>query len=133
MSAVAVFPDAAAAALDVLHTAFTHLGTAAGVGLNLPAGWKPTSTPFVRCQIDAAFDDYVIVTERQTVRGVVYHHDGSEAFELAQLARGILVAHSGDVLRRVRPLTGPFPAIDDVTTAPIASFTVEALVRSTPV
>lgn len=131
---IVVYPDAAFAALEVLYAALPDftLDYVEGVqvGADLPANWtRASGGPFVRCEVDAAFTDWVLV-EDQTVRTVVFHRTASHALALAQLCRGILVDHSGTTLRRVRALTGPMPAIDDTNEAPIASFTVSAVVRS---
>lgn len=132
-----VYPDARVAALGVLEDELANYDDAfvdgVKVGRKLPPDWTlAAATPFVQGHIDAAFAELFVV-ERQTVRITVWHRSEADAYALAQLCRGILLDHSGPVLRHARRLNGPIPATDATNNAPIAFFTVEATVRSLPV
>jgi hypothetical protein len=66
---------------------------------------------------------------RVTLRVTCWHEDDDQAHDLAMLCQGLLLVHSGPVIRGVRPGTGPLPAVDDVSGVPLSTFTVLANVR----
>jgi hypothetical protein len=67
---------------------------------------------------------------RCTLRVTVWHKDGDQAHDLAQLCQGLLLIHSGPVIRGCRPATGPMPARDE-SGVDLSTLTVLANVKPT--
>jgi hypothetical protein len=134
-AAAAVFPDAQAAAADVLRDVLTGRPEpcTAGVttGTRVPDGRSPEDPhlPYVMVRIDADLPHSSMADTRVTLRCTVWHADADQAYDLAQIAQALLVVHAGPVIRSVRPLTGPIPATDPDSEVALASFTVSASVR----
>ncbi|WP_251054067.1 hypothetical protein [Streptomyces sp. ISL-66] len=63
----------------------------------------------------------------------VWHKDADQAHDLAMLCQGLLLVHSGPVIRGVRPGTGPIAALDPDSEVDLSTFTVLANVRPTVV
>lgn len=66
---------------------------------------------------------------RCTLRVTVWGEDEDAAHDLAMLCQGLLLIHSGPVIRSVKPGTGPLPAVDPPTGLPLSTLTVLANVR----
>lgn len=98
------------------------------VGLGLPAGWTTDSPPHLQVTSDGSPTERHPVAHRPTIRVTVWAKYTPDAKALAQKARGLLLARPG-----YRPLTGLQPAHDPDHDAELASFTVRATVRSTPI
>ncbi|MFF3671689.1 hypothetical protein [Microtetraspora malaysiensis] len=134
MKPLVVFGDARAAGLDVLRAGLAGRPEqyAQGVtyGARPPVDRSPErpQLPFVLVALDVDLPQYP-VNSRSTVRVTVWHRTSQDAVDLAQLCQGLLCVHSGPVIRGVRPLTGPVPAVDPLTAIDLATFTVAANVR----
>jgi hypothetical protein len=129
-----VFDDAQAAGAAVLRTALAGRGeafaTGVTVGTKVPTGRTPEDVfRYVMVRKDADLPHSSMANSRVTLRVTVWHEDDDQAHDLAMLCQGLLIVHSGPVLRGVRPGTGPIPAEDDVSGAPLSTFTVLANVR----
>ncbi|QOC89879.1 hypothetical protein [Micromonospora craniellae] len=131
-----VFGDAQAAAAGVLRG---RLATrpepyAGGVTVagRLPAGRSPEQPhlPFVLVAVDDDEPTYP-VSSLVTLRLTVWHRDTDAAFDLAQMCRGLLLVHTGPVIRscRVAAGVGPIRGVDPDTEIDLATTTVEAYVR----
>jgi hypothetical protein len=70
-----------------------------------------------------------MANSRVTLRVTVWHADDDQAHDLAMLCQGLLIVHSGPVIRGVRPGTGPIATVDDVSGYPLSTFTVLANVK----
>ncbi|MFF4779411.1 hypothetical protein ACFY05_42010 [Microtetraspora fusca] len=134
MKPLATFGDARAAAIDILREGLTDrsepYAQGASFGRRPPVDRSPERPrlPFVLVALDADVPQYP-VNSRATVRITVWHRTSEDAYDLAQLCQGLLCVHSGPVIRNVRPLTGPIPAVDPLSGTDLATFTVAANVR----
>ena len=63
----------------------------------------------------------------------MWHTDADKAHDLAMLCQGLLLVHSGPVIRGVRPGTGPLPAVDKASDVDLSTFTVLANVKPQPI
>ncbi|WP_330339414.1 hypothetical protein [Streptomyces sp. NBC_00557] len=129
-----VFDDAQAAAADVLRTALAgrpeDFAAGVTVGTRVPGSRAPeTPLRYVMVRKDADLPHPSMANARVTLRVTCWHEDDDQAHDLAMLCQGLLIVHSGDVIRGVRPGTGPLPAVDDVSGWPLSTFTVLANVR----
>ncbi|CUW29699.1 MULTISPECIES: hypothetical protein [Streptomyces] len=134
MKALTVFEDAQSAAATVLRAALAGRPEAFAadvtVGTKVPASRAPeTRFRHVMVRKDADLPHPSMGNARVTLRVTVWHEDDDQAHDLAMLCQGLLLVHSGPVIRGVRPGTGPLPAEDDVSGAPLSTFTVLANIR----
>lgn len=134
MKTLTVFDDAQSAAADVLRAALAGRGEdfAAGarVGTKVPTTRVPEEVfRYVMVRKDTDVPHSSMANARVTLRVTCWHEDDDQAHDLAMLCQGLLIVHSGPVIRGVRPGTGPLAAIDDVSGAPLSTFTVLANVR----
>jgi hypothetical protein len=129
-----VFDDAQAAAATVLRTALTGrsepFATNVTVGTKVPTTRVPEEVfRYVMVRKDTDVPHSSMANSRVTLRVTCWHEDDDQAHDLAMLCQGLLIVHSGTVIRGVRPGTGPLAALDDVSGAPLSTFTVLANVR----
>ena len=130
-----VFDDAQAAGAGVLRTALAGrsepYAAEASVGTKVPADRSPEldRLPYVMVRKDGDFPHSSMANTRATLRVTVWHKDADQAHDLAMLCQGLLIVHSGPVLRGVRPATGPLAAVDDVSGVDLSTFTVLANVK----
>ncbi|MCD9196075.1 hypothetical protein [Streptomyces albireticuli] len=136
-----IFADAQAAAAGVLRTALAGRSEpyAAGVtvGTRVPGDRSPEipHLPYVLVRKDTDLPHSSMANTRATLRVTVWHTDADQAHDLAQLCQGLLIVHSGPVIRGVRPATGPLAAVDDTSRGTpgsdidLSTFTVLANVR----
>ncbi|MFI5685904.1 hypothetical protein [Streptomyces sp. NPDC051636] len=129
-----VFDDAQAAAAAVLRAALQGRAEpfTAGVtvGTRVPDSRAPeTPLRYVMVRKDSDTPHASMANARVTLRVTCWHEDDDQAHDLAMLCQGLLIVHSGDIIRGVRPGTGPLPAVDDVSDALLSTFTVLANVR----
>ncbi|WP_262702049.1 MULTISPECIES: hypothetical protein [Streptomyces] len=130
-----VFPDVQSAGAGVLRTALAGRSEpyAAGVtvGTRVPADRSPEldRLPYVMVRKDSDVPHSSMANSRCTLRVTVWHQDPDQAHDLAMLCQGLLIVHSGPVIRGVRPAIGPLPAVDDVSGLDLSTFTVLANVR----
>jgi hypothetical protein len=129
-----VFDDAQSAGAGVLRTALAARGEAFAVGVTVGTKVPTTRSPegpfrYVMVRKDSDMPHSSMANARVTLRVTCWHEDDDQAHDLAMLCQGLLLVHSGPVIRGVRPGTGPLPAVDDVSGAPLSTFTVLANVR----
>ncbi|MCP9205501.1 hypothetical protein [Streptomyces cucumeris] len=132
-----VFPDVQSAGAEVLRAALAgwsepHVDGAT-VGTRVPADRSPEleRLPYVMVRKDSDAPHASMANSRCTLRVTVWHEDADQAHDLAMLCQGLLIVHSGPVIRGVRPGTGPLPAVDGVSGIDLSTFTVLANVRPT--
>jgi hypothetical protein len=119
MRPLVVFGDAQAAAAGVLRTALVtraeDYAAGAQVGTLVPGDRSPEvpRLPYVLVAKDTDTPHPSMANARVTLRVTVWHKDGDQAHDLAQLCQGLLLVHSGPVIRGCRPATGPLPARDE--------------------
>lgn len=130
-----VFPDVQAAGAGVLREALAGRPEphAAGVtvGTTVPSDRSPETPdlPYVMVRKDGDLPHPSMANARCMLRVTVWHTGADEAHDLAQLCQGLLIVHSGPVIRGVRPGTGPLPAVDDKSDTDLSTFTVLANVK----
>jgi hypothetical protein len=127
----AVFPDPERAVVTLLTGLMADQDETATVGVGVPGGWRPDSTP----HLEVAWDGTPIIEHRSlahaTIRIVARAGTTTEAKRLALLAQGLLAAHDGSgAISVIRPLTGPLPARDPDTRAELATITLRASTRA---
>lgn len=130
MKTLTVFGDAQAAGATALRTALASRVEAYAqdvtVGTKVPTDRSPEldRLPYVMVRKDGDLPHSSMANSRVTLRVTVWHEDDDQAHDLAMLCQGLLIVHSGPVIRGVRPGTGPLPAVDDVSDNPLSTFTV---------
>lgn len=135
MKTLTGFGDVQAAGAEVLRTALAGRPEphAAGVdvGTMVPGDRAPEtpSLPYVLVRKDADLPHPSMANSRCTLRVTVWHRDPDQAHDLAMLCQGLLLVHSGPVIRGIRPATGPIPTRDLATAIDLSTFTVLANVR----
>ncbi|MEU0808797.1 hypothetical protein [Streptomyces sp. NPDC005970] len=131
------FPDVQSAGAGVLRTALAGrsepYAAGAAVGTRVPTDRSPEleRLPYVMVRKDSDAPHSSMANSRCTLRVTVWHEDADQAHDLAMLCQGLLIVHSGPVIRGVRPGIGPLPAVDDVSGVDLSTFTVLANVRPT--
>lgn len=107
------------------HTAGVKVGT------EVPGDRSPEtpSLPYVLVRKDTDLPHPSMANSRCTLRVTVWHTSADRAHDLAMLCQGLLLVYSGDVIRGVRPGTGPLPTRDPKTAIDLSTFTVLANVR----
>lgn len=132
---VVLFGDAQALAADVLRDALElrseDYAAGAKVGGRVPSrrDLDHPNLPYVLVRHDGTPSIVYPIVARCTVRVSVWHSTDDDAFDLAQLCHGILLATTGDDLAGCTPLAGPTRAIDPESHVDLVSFTVRANVR----
>lgn len=135
MKTLTGFGDVQAAGAQVLREALAGRPElhAAGVrvGTQVPGDRSPESPhlPYVLVRLDSNVPHPSMANARCTLRGTVWHAGPDQAWDLAVLCHGLWLVHSGDVIRGMRPGTGPLPARDPETGIDLCTFTVLANVR----
>lgn len=137
MKPLTVFADVQSAGAAVLREALTARTEpyVAGVqvGTRVPAD-RSTDTPqlpLVVVRKDTDVPHPSMANARCTLRVTCWHQDPDQAHDLAMLCQGLLIVHSGPVIRGVRPGMGPLPAVDDESGVELSTFTVLANVKPT--
>lgn len=138
MKPLVLFADAQAAAAAALRDALAGrpeaYTTGASVGTRVPGDRSPETPglPYVLVRKDSDSPHHSMANSRVTLRGTVWHVDADSAHDLAMLCQGLLLVHSGPVIRGCRPGTGPLAAVDDTPEATdLSTFTVLANVKPT--
>jgi hypothetical protein len=85
--------------------------------------------PYVMVRKDSDIPHPSMANARVTLRVTVWHTGPDDAHDLAMLCQALLIVHSGDVIRGVRPATGPLAAVDPDSGVDLSSFTVLANVK----
>ncbi|KEF19959.1 MULTISPECIES: hypothetical protein [Streptomyces] len=130
-----VFDDVQAAGAQVLRTALAGrpepFAAGATVGTRVPDDRTPETPhlPYVLVAKDSDAPHPSMANARCTLRVTVWGEDEDAAHDLAMLCQGLLLIHSGPVIRSVKPGTGPLPAVDPPTGLPLSTLTVLANVR----
>lgn len=118
MKPLTVFDDVQSAGATVLRDALAlrleEFAAGVTVGTRVPADRSPevSHLPYVMVRKDTDLPHPSMANSRVTLRVTVWHLDADQAHDLAMLCQGLLIVHSGPVIRGVRPATGPLPAID---------------------
>lgn len=139
MKPLVVFGDAQAAAIVVLRAGLAahpqpySAGVAFGTRVPGDRSLERSRLPFVLVALDGTSAVQYPVNARAALRITVWHRTEEQAHDLAQLAQGLLLVHTGPVLRSVRPGTGVRKTVDPATGVDLATFTVAANVRPTAV
>lgn len=132
------FADAQAAGAEVLRAALADRAEAfaagATVGTRVPGDRTPETPhlPYVLVRKDADMPHASMANARVTLRVTVWHESADDAHDLAMLCQGILLVHSGQVIRGTRPATGPIAAVDPDSDIDLSTFTVLANVKPQP-
>jgi hypothetical protein len=135
MKTLTVFDDAQAAGATALRDALAGRLEAfvqdVTVGTKVPTDRSPEldRLPYVMVRKDGDLPHASMANARVTLRVTVWHEDDDQAHDLAMLCQGLLIVHSGPVIRGVRPGTGPIAAVDDVSGYPLSTFTVLANIK----
>lgn len=135
MKPLVVFGDAAPAGADALRATLagrTELSVqGVTVGTRVPGARSPETPhlPYVMVAKDSDQPHSSMANTKVTLRVTVWHKDADNAHDLAQLCQGLLIIHSGPVIRGVRPGTGPLRAVDDTSGVDLSTFTVLANIR----
>jgi hypothetical protein len=135
-----VFGDGQAAGATVLRDALAGRAEpfAAGVtvGTRVPGDRSPETPhlPYVLVRKDTDLPHSSMANARVTLRVTVWHEDPDQAHDLAMLCQGLLLVHSGPVIRGCRPATGPIAAVDNgfqasASAVDLSTFTVLANVK----
>lgn len=135
-----VFGDVQSAGAAVLRAALAGRSEPytddVAVGTRVPGDRSPETPrlPYVMVRKDADFPHSSMANSRCTLRVTVWHEDPDQAHDLAMLCQGLLLVHSGPVIRGVRPGTGPLPAVDEgaeraASGIDLSTFTVLANVK----
>ncbi|MBT2477647.1 hypothetical protein [Streptomyces sp. ISL-94] len=138
MKPLTTFGDVQAAGAGVLRTALVSRPEAyvAGVevGTRVPGDRAPETPrlPYVVVRKDSDLPHSSMANARCTLRVTVWHEDADQAHDLAMLCQGLLLVHSGPVIRGARPATGPLAATDPESGVDLATFTVLANVKPIP-
>lgn len=135
MTQAFIFPDPMLAVLDVLRPALA--ASAAPEAQDVTVGTKaplprdlPPLLPFVLVRSDGAGVESRVV-EAATIRVAVWHRSEALGLALAQRVRAILLAHRGETIVSVTPLTGPIPTSDPDSGAPLTYLTLSVRTRPT--
>lgn len=137
MKPLVVFGDSQAAGAEVLRTALSgraeSFADGVTVGTLVPSVRSPEDPllPFVMVRKDTDAPHPSMANARVTLRCTVWHTDADQAHDLAMLCQGLLLVHSGVIIRGCRPATGPLPATDPDSGADLSTFTVLANVKPT--
>lgn len=134
MKTLTIFDDAQAVGAAVLRAALAARPEAFAdgvtVGTKVPTSRNPEDLfRYVMVRKDSDVPHASMANARVTLRVTCWHEDDDQAHDLAMLCQGLLIVHSGDVIRGVRPGTGPLAAEDDVSGAPLSTFTVLANIK----
>lgn len=139
-----VFGDVQSSGAEVLRAALAgrpeQYAAGVTVGTMVPGDRSPESPhlPYVLVRKDADFPHSSMANARCTLRVTIWHEDPDQAHDLAMLCQGLLLVHSGPVIRGVRPATGPLPAVDSGpdrsgSGIDLSTFTVIANVKPQPI
>jgi len=137
-----VFPDVQSAAAGVLREALAirsePFTQGALVGTRVPGDRSPETPhlPYVLVRKDGDLPHPSMANSRCTLRVTIWHQDPDQAHDLAMICQGLLLVHSGPVIRGARPGTGPIAAVDHgvdraASAVDLSTFTVLANVRPT--
>lgn len=137
MKPLVVFGDVQAAAAGVLRSALSGrvepYAVGVSVGTRVPGDRSPETPelPYVLARKDSDLPHSSMANSRCTIRVTVWHEDADQAHDLAMLCQGLLLVHSGPVIRGVRSGTGPIAALDPEGGVDLSTFTVLANVKPT--
>ena len=122
--------DPARVAKDFLKTALPPLvsGTDPTVGLQMPAGWSPSSAPFVGVFDDGGPAVWPVITIPR-LRVTVWASGRTRAREIAGLALGALLSRPVPEIAQITDPSSILEALDD-NGGFMASFTVQVKART---
>lgn len=139
MKPLVIFGDVQSSGAEVLRGALAGRPEAhtAGVtvGTRVPGDRSPETPrlPYVLVRKDTDSPHPSMANSRCTLRVTVWHEDPDQAHDLAMLCQGLLLVHSGAIIRGCRPATGPLPATDPDSGVDLSTFTVLANVKPQPI
>lgn len=134
MKPAVTYPDPERAIRDLLAGLLDDHDETATVAVGVPADWTTASGSHVQVAWDGTPTQQPPIVIYPTIRITAWSASTTEAKRLALLCQGLLLAHTGGgSVGAIRPLTGVLPARDPDTRAELATFTVRATVRSTPI
>lgn len=120
-----VFGDTQAAVATLLRDALAGAGQPfaqdATVGTRVPRGSTPPPLPYVLVALDGSEVIWPVV-QRNATRVTVWHRDADSAYDLAQLAHGVLLSSPGPLACHAR--LGPLRSFDVDTETDLAWFAV---------
>lgn len=120
------YPDAERLVVDLLAADLAEETCTIGIGV--PTDWTADDDPHLQVALDGTPADEHPIRQVATIRVTAWARNPSDAKTLAQLAHGHLLTHF-----EISRLTGLLRARDEDHQAELASFTVRASVRSTPI
>ena len=126
-------PDVERLVGELLEDLLDTYGVEADVGVGVPRGWTPTSTPHVQVNLDGTPRDDHPVAAYCSVRFVARAATTSACKALASRCQALLLASSTDDLPRFKTLIGPMPSRDPETGHDMAWFTLRVTARLVPV
>lgn len=140
MKPLTVFDDAQSAAAAVLRAALAgrdeEFVDEVTVGTKVPADRSPElpHLPYVMVRKDTDMPHSSMANARVMLGVTVWHKTDDKAHDLAMLCQGLLLVHSGPIIRGCRPATGPLPGTDNGFQASasgidLSTFTVIANVK----
>lgn len=131
-----VYGDAQAAAADYLRVALADrtepYTDGVTVGTRIP-GHRDIDTPvhpYVMVVQDGPGEVRQHVLAVVTLRVTVWAATEDDAYNLVQMCHGLLLIHSGDVIRSTLASLSPYPSADPDTGEPIGSCSVLANLRA---
>ncbi|MGI5041571.1 hypothetical protein ACWGRL_04515 [[Kitasatospora] papulosa] len=103
------------------------------MGTRVPGERSPETPhlPYVLVRKDSDLPHSSMANARVTLRVTVWHAAADQAHDLAMLCQGLLLVHSGPVIRGCRPAVGPLPAVDTESGVDLSTFTVLANIKPT--
>lgn len=138
MKAAVLFPDPAAAAVNLIRPALAgrpeSYAAGATVGTRVPDARSPEdpNLPLVLIAVDGATPAPSRLNSQVLLRISVWHADSDQAYDLAELVAALLHTAGGPVIRSTRPGTGPVPGIDPDSGVALATLTLTANIAPTP-
>src|SRR5690625_4641574 len=134
MKPAVTYPDPERSVVYLLRTLTVSHHPDVTVGVGVPDGSRPSSPGHLEVAWDGTPTNAHPAADHPPIRGVARAAGPTATNALAQLARGLLLAHRGDTtINAIRPGMGVLPARDPDTRFDLASFTVLVNVRSTPI
>jgi len=131
-----LYGDAQASAADYLRVALAGrpepYTDGVTVGTRIPASrdLDTPALPYVMVVQDGPGQVRGLALTVVTLRSTTWASNEDVAYDLAQMCHGLLLLHSGTVIRSTLPLLSVYPAVDPDTGEPIASFSITANLRA---
>lgn len=122
------YSDPRLVTIETLRAAFPDVTVSARVPME--RSLDAETLPLLVVTLDALRGDRHRADSRADVRVLAYAVGDAETFDLARRAEAALLSSAPSAeVRAYLPLSGPVPASDPESGAPLSAFTVEALLR----